>query len=318
MSEAPREFVVEIAESGDRLDRFLVGRLPEQSRSALTRMIAEGRVDVNGVPATKAGQTIEISNRITLRLPAASTETLQPQSVPFRIVHEDESLLVLDKPAGIVVHPGHGCREGTIVNGLLGLGIPLSPRGAPDRPGIVHRLDKGTSGLLIVAKSETAHAALSDAFAARTVKKRYLALVWGHPKPDAGVIEKPIGRCRNNPTKMIVGGRGGREAITRYETKLDMPGFSLMTLFPETGRTHQIRVHLQSLNHPIVGDERYGGQMWKGVQNPIKRRALSSFDRIALHAAGLRLEHPLTGKPLQFEAALPDDFTSLLDVLRTD
>jgi 23S rRNA pseudouridine1911/1915/1917 synthase len=318
VSDAPQEFVVEIDESGSRLDRFLVSRMPAQSRSALTRMIADGHVDVNGVQASKAGQLLELSSRITLRLPPPPTQTLEPQSVPFEIIHEDDDLMIIDKPARVVVHPGHGCREGTIVNGLLGRGIKLSPRGAPDRPGIVHRLDKGTSGLLIIAKSDEAHGVLTDAFAARTVKKRYVALVWGHPKPDEDVIEKAIGRNRNNPTKMTVGGRACREAITRYETQESMPGFSLLTLYPETGRTHQIRVHLQSLNHPIVGDDKYGGQMWKGVQNNTKRRVLADFDRIALHAAGLRFTHPISGKEIQFKAPLPDDFTSLLDVLRRD
>ncbi len=301
-----------------RLDRYLAAALPDRSRSALRRMIVDGRVTVDGQAAAKPGVEVEPGMCILLRLPPPVADLPVAESIPLEIVHEDDHLIVVNKPAGLVVHPGHGRREGTLVNALLGRGTPLSPRGAPDRPGIVHRLDRETSGLLIVAKDEPTHAALSEAFARRTVKKRYEALVWGHPQPDRGVIEKRIGRNRANPIKMAIGGRGSREAVTHYETRETLIGFSLLTLRPITGRTHQIRVHLQSINHPIVGDTRYGGQTWKGVQDPAKRKALREFDRIALHASKLEFEHPARGDQIVLRSRLPEQFESLLRVLRRD
>jgi len=224
----------------------------------------------------------------------------------------------VDKPAGLTVHPGHGCPEGTLVNGLLGRGVCLSSVGAPDRPGIVHRLDRGTSGLLVVAKTDAAHHALARAFAERTVRKRYVALVWGHPRPESGSIAREIGRSRRDPTKMAVGSTRGRKrrATTGYRTIEALRGFALLDVEPETGRTHQIRVHLESIHHPIVGDDRYGGRAWRGVQDPLKRRALRSFDRLALHAAELELPHPASGRTVRFRAPLPADLEQLLAVLR--
>jgi len=236
------------------------------------------------------------------------------------VVHEDEHLVVVLKPAGMVVHPGHGRTAGTLVNALLGSGIPLSPTGAPDRPGIVHRLDKDTSGLLAVAKSAAAHAGLARAFAERRVEKRYRALVWGHPDPASGRIERAIGRSRAHPLKMAVRATRGRPRVaeTRYETAEFLPGFALLDLWPLTGRTHQIRVHLQSIHHPIVGDEQYGGRAWRGVQDPLKRRAIRRFERLALHAAHLAFAHPVTGAALSFQAPLPSEFEELLRALRRD
>jgi len=302
--------------AGARLDRFLADTLPDRTRSALRRLIVDGRVTVDGTPAAKPGVVLEQGMRIAVHLPPPPADGPSPEKIPLDVVHEDETLLVVNKPAGLDVHPGHGRREGTLVNALLGRGTCLSPRGAPDRPGIVHRLDRETSGLVIVAKTEPAHEALSQAFARREIRKRYEALVWGHPAEEQGVIEKRIGRSRANPVNMAVGGRGSREAVTRYTTREQMMGFSLLTLYPETGRTHQIRVHLQSLHHPIVGDTRYGGGQWKGVQDPLKRNALRSFDRIALHASRLRFEHPTTGREITLRATLPAEFEALLDALR--
>jgi 23S rRNA pseudouridine1911/1915/1917 synthase len=280
------------------------------------RLILDGRIDVDGAPAAKPGVVLEQGMRIEVHLPPPRDDRPKPEAIPLDVLHEDEALLVVNKPAGLVVHPGHGRREGTLVNALLGRGTRLSPRGGPDRPGIVHRLDRETSGLLIVAKTEAAHAALSDAFGRREIRKRYAALVWGHPQPDEGVVEKSIGRSRANPLKMAIRGRGSREALTRYRTREQMAGFALLTLHPETGRTHQIRVHLQSIHHPIVGDTRYGGRMWRGVQDPIKRKMLRGFDRLALHASRLAFVHPETGREVVFTAPLPAEFKALLDALR--
>jgi 23S rRNA pseudouridine1911/1915/1917 synthase len=215
-----------------------------------------------------------------------------------------------------VVHPGHGNATGTVVNALLGRGVPLAPAGGTHRPGIVHRLDRGTSGLLVVAKTDRAHRALSAAFSQRAVKKRYVALVWGHPQPSEGRIERPIGRSRTNPIKMTVGGRAARAATSDYREVEHLAGFSLLDVFPTHGRTHQIRVHLQSIHHPIVGDERYGGRAWRGVQSRPKRDALASFDRLGLHAAELELAHPESGETLTFDSPLPEDFEALLVRLR--
>jgi 23S rRNA pseudouridine1911/1915/1917 synthase len=302
--------------AGSRLDRYLAASLPDHTRSALRRLILDGRVTIDGTPASKPGVELAEGMRIAVRLPPVCTDRPRAEAIPLDVVHEDDALLVVNKPAGLVVHPGHGCREGTLVNALLGRGTSLSPRGAPDRPGIVHRLDRETSGLLIVAKTEPAHAALSAAFSRREIRKRYEALVWGHPDPEDGVIEQRIGRSRANPVKMAVHGRGSREAVTRYSTREHLTGFSLLTLRPETGRTHQLRVHLQSVHHPIVGDTRYGGRMWKGVQDPTKRDALKRFSRLALHASRLAFEHPATGREIAFSAALPEEFEALLQILR--
>jgi 23S rRNA pseudouridine1911/1915/1917 synthase len=295
-----RRLSVPASAAGARLDRFLADTLADQTRSALRRLILDGRVTVDGSPAAKPGVELGQGMRIVVQLPPPPADGPRAEKIPLDVVHEDETLLVINKPAGLVMHPGHGRREGTLVNALLGRGTPLSPRGAPDRPGIVHRLDRETSGLVIVAKTEPVHE----------------ALVWGHPTEEQGLIEKRIGRSRANPVKMAVSGRGSREALTRYTTREQMMGFSLLILYPETGRTHQIRVHLQSIHHPIVGDTRYGGGQWKSVQDPLKRNALRSFDRIALHASRLRFEHPDTGREITLRAALPAEFEALLDTLR--
>jgi 23S rRNA pseudouridine1911/1915/1917 synthase len=307
---------VPAAVAGSRLDRHLADTLAGHTRSAVRRLILDGRVTVDGVPAAKSGVALEEGMEIVVRLPPPRSDRPLAEAIPLDVVHEDEALLVVNKPAGLVVHPGHGQREGTLVNALLGRGTQLSPRGAPDRPGIVHRLDRETSGLLIVAKTEASHAALSEAFTRREIRKRYDALVWGRPDPEEGVIEKTIGRSRSNPVKMAISGRGSREAVTRYVTRERLTGFTRLTLHPVTGRTHQIRVHLQSIHHPIVGDTRYGGRMWKGVRDPIKRKALRQFDRLALHASHLAFEHPAGGRPIELSAPIPEEFEALLATLR--
>ncbi len=309
---------VPAAETGRRLDRYLAEVLTGHSRSAFGRLIREGRVAINGVTAAKPGVELDVGMRIEVSFPAPESALPKAEAIPLEIVYEDDELLVLNKPAGLVVHPGHGRRDGTLVNALLGRRTTLSTLGAPDRPGIVHRLDRETSGLLIVAKTDAAHAALSQAFAGRKIRKRYEALVWGYPDPADGVIEKQIGRSRANPVMMSVRGRGSRDALTHYATGERLTGFSQLTLRPTTGRTHQLRVHLKSIGHPIVGDTRYGGVLWKGVQDPLKRKALKSFDRLALHATGLAFEHPVTGRRLELEAPLPDEFEGLLRALRRD
>lgn len=305
--------------AGLRLDHFLVDRLAGTTRSALRRMIDDGRVAVDGQAATKPGLGLRSGMRIRLQLPPPPSASPIAQDIPLDVQYEDDDLLVLVKPAGLVVHPSPGHRDGTLVNALIGRGTRLASIGAPDRPGIVHRLDRETSGLLVVAKSDTAHRGLAHAFAERAVTKRYVALVWGHPDPSSGRIELSIGRSRSIPVKMATRGTRGRTraALTVYRTVEELPGFAMLDLDLHTGRTHQIRVHLQSIHHSIVGDERYGGRQWRGVQDPQRRKALRDFCRLALHASELRFDHPSTGRTLRFRASLPREFDQLLGMLRT-
>jgi 23S rRNA pseudouridine1911/1915/1917 synthase len=304
--------------AGQRLDRFLTEMLEGFTRSSVRRWILGGHVLVDGRPAAKAGVALEPSSTVEVAVPPPEADGPEPEPIPLDVVHEDDQLLVLDKPAGLIVHAGHGQRSGTLVNALLARGTPLAGRGAPDRPGIVHRLDQGTSGLLVVAKTDAAYDALSEAFSRRAVRKLYLALVWGRVDPDRGTIERPVGRSRSNPVKMAIAGRGSRSAVSHYRTVESLPGFSLLAVRPETGRTHQIRVHMQSIHHPIVGDARYGGRQWRGVIDAEKRNALRGFERLALHASELSFAHPGTGEVQTLAAPLPGEFETLLRVLRGD
>ena len=278
-------------------------------------MILSGRVLLDGRPPAKAGAPLTAGASLEVTPPPPPSEALVPEEVPFAIVHEDDALVVVDKPAGVVVHPGHGRRTGTLVHGLLARGVPLAPAGGRDRPGIVHRLDRDTSGLLVVAKTDAAHRALAGAFARREVDKTYLALVWGQPRPAAGRIDRAIARSRSDRTKMAVAA-SGRAAVSTYRTRETVPGFALLEVSIATGRTHQIRVHLLSIHQPVVGDSRYAGERWRGVQEPVRRKALRAFSRLALHAAVLGFQHPVTGERMQFRAPLPDDLASLLRALR--
>jgi len=316
MTAEPVRVDVPLEAAGARLDSFLAARMTGPTRSTLRRWILEGRVLVNGEPAGKAGFELSHGMRIEVRPPADTGAALTPEAIPIEVLHEDEHIVVVSKPAGLVVHPGHGNRTGTLVHALLGRGIRLAPAGGADRPGIVHRLDSGTTGVMVVAKSDEAHKALARAFADRKVRKIYRALVWGKPKEQSGRIEGLIGRSRRDPTKMAVSGRSGRPSATSYDTLEVFPGFALLKVGIETGRTHQIRVHLQSIHHPVVGDKDYGGEQWRGVQDPAKRNALRKLDRPALHASELSFVHPGTGKRVTYKAPLPADFEAVLAVLR--
>jgi len=304
--------------AGQRLDRYLAATVEGVTRAGLTRWIHDQRVEVDGRTAAKPGLLLKPGMTIRVEVPPRPPDRPEPEELAFDIVYQDDDLLVVDKPAGLTVHPGHGRRTGTLINGLLGRGVQLASVGEPDRPGIVHRLDRETSGLLVVAKTDPAHHALARAFADREVDKRYRALVWGHPRPPEGVIDLEIGRSRANPTKMAVRSTRGRRrsAKTRYTTVESVPGFSFLDVDLTTGRTHQIRVHLESIHHSIVGDERYGGRAWHGVQDPLKRKALREFEFLALHAAKLSFNHPSSGEKMRFRSSLPQRFEDLLTVLR--
>ncbi len=303
-------------QEGERLDRFLAGQVTGKTRSALRRLIDDGCVRVDGRAATKAGHLLKEGMRVEVDVPQPPDDLPRGEPIPIEVVLEDEHLLVVNKPAGMVVHPAHGVHRGTLVNALIGRGTPLAPAGGRRRPGIVHRLDRDTSGLLIVAKTDAAHLALARAFAAREIRKTYLALVWGHPRPESGTIERRIGRSRAVPTRMAVGGRASRPALSHYRTLESIPGFALLEVKPITGRTHQIRVHLKSIHHPIVGDTEYGGRAWRGIQNRRRRDAIRGFDRLALHAVALSFRHPVEGRDVHVSAPPSAEIERLLTILR--
>lgn len=298
-------------EEGGRLDRFLQTALPELTRSRIKRLVTEGYVRVDG-SVVKAGHRLRAGERLEVEVPPPPAVTPEPEDLPVSVVYEDADLLVVDKAAGMTVHPGAGRPGGTLVNALLGRGTPLSPMGAPQRPGIVHRLDRGTSGLLVVAKTEPAHRTLAAALAARGVHRRYWALVWGEPRPASGEIVASLARSRADRRRIRVVASGGRHAVTRYRVLARAPEVSAVALTLETGRTHQIRVHFKHLGHPVFGDPEYGGRGGRvaravpEVRDRV-RRALAALPRQALHAAALAFVHPRTGENLHFESALPDD-----------
>jgi 23S rRNA pseudouridine1911/1915/1917 synthase len=302
-----REEVPE-ALAGERLDR-VVSMVAGVSRAEASALVAAGEVLLSGRPATSRTTRVQAGDVVELDVPEPDpTGGLSADpSVVVPIVHEDEHLLVIDKPAGLVVHPGAGQRTGTLVHGLLASHPEIAEVGDPARPGIVHRLDKGTSGLLLVARTPPAYAALVSALAARDVHRRYRALVWGHVDAPRGLIDAPIGRSQREPTRMAIDERG-KEARTRYAVlhRYDEPvAVTELACELETGRTHQIRVHLRSIGHAVVGDIRYDGA----------RQSLP-LPRPFLHAEGLELAHPVTGEPLSFASALPEDLTELLGRLR--
>ena len=304
--------------AGQRLDRALAALLPDLSRSKIQRLIAKGCVDIDDARATKASMSVEEGQQITVSLPDNVPKSVpRPQALDLELVHEDDDLVVVNKPAGLVVHGGAGDHEATLVNGLLHrYGDTLSRRGGAERPGIVHRLDKGTSGIIAIARHDDAHAALADQFAARTVEKEYAAVTYGCPRESSGEVDLAIGRDRADRTKISPNTDRPRPASTRWEVAEDLGGFALLRVFPKTGRTHQVRAHLTAIHHPCVGDPKYVGAQWKSVPDPGVRKAVRNFGRPALHAHCLRLDHPRTGERLEFAAALPEELEELLRTLR--
>jgi 23S rRNA pseudouridine1911/1915/1917 synthase len=305
--------------SEERLDRALAHALPDLSRSRLKALIEEGRVRRDGAPLREPADPVRAGATYVVALPAPVAATPQPQAIPFPILYEDRDLLVLDKPPGLVVHPAPGNEDGTLVNALIAhCGDGLPGIGGERRPGIVHRLDKDTSGVMVVAKTEQALATLSAAFAARDLDRAYLALAWGLPNPAAGEIEGAIGRDPRDRKRMAVVARGGKPALTRYRTLAHRDAaVALLECRLATGRTHQIRVHLASRGHPIVGDPLYLRRIpaaARALPEPL-RRMLLDFPRQALHAARLGFAHPRTGQPLAFETPPPPDMRALLDRL---
>jgi 23S rRNA pseudouridine1911/1915/1917 synthase len=307
------------AAAGQRADRFLADSIAGLSRSRVKTLIEEGRAWRDGVPITQPSDPVRPGATYVLDLPVPVSATPSPQAIPFDILFEDRDLIVLDKPAGLVVHPAPGNQDGTLVNALLALrGDNFPGIGGERRPGIVHRLDKDTSGVMVVAKTELALAALSAAFAARDLDRAYLALVWGLPNPAHGEIVGAIGRDPRERKRMALVARGGKAALTHYRTLRHREGaVALIECRLATGRTHQIRVHLAARGHPVVGDPVYLRRIPAAARAlaPAARAALLDFPRQALHATRLGFAHPRTGKPLLFETQPPADMRDLIALL---
>ncbi len=292
--------------AAERLDKFLVGCLPDFSRARLQGLIADGFVRVDGVPAKKSGQMIEAGTQVEVRIPPPEPTGLIAEEIPLDIVFENDDLLVVNKPAGMVVHPAAGHSSGTLVNAVLGYDPEFGEISGEERPGVVHRLDKETSGLIVMAKNDAAHRWLQDQFRLRKVEKVYLALVDGAPPTPMGRVEAAIGRDPSHRKKMAILPPGkGREAISEYKTLESFKSHTLLEFHPLTGRTHQIRLHCAFLECPIVGDKVYGRKS-QSVQ----------LDRHFLHAARLKITLPGEKKPRQFEAPLPGELEAVLVELR--
>ncbi len=316
MSTPEHSFTVPPDATAARLDKWLADVLPSQSRSRLKALITEGAVQVEGKAALDPARKLRPGQVVTVLLPVPRDATPLPQAMDLAVVYEDASLIVIDKPAGLVVHPAPGNPDKTLVNALLAhCGDSLLGIGGVKRPGIVHRIDKDTSGLLVVAKTEVAHAALSAQFKAHSIARLYDAFVWGAPKPASGVITGAIGRSPSNRKKMALVKRGGKAAETRYST-IAVFGAARTAAHVRcrlaTGRTHQIRVHLASLGHGLIGDQTYGARARsvRGV-DPETVKLMKAFPRQALHAATLGFVHPVSGKDMMFEAPLPADLKAL-------
>jgi 23S rRNA pseudouridine1911/1915/1917 synthase len=316
LAEAPRRLVVDEAGAGARLDAWLARSVPGLSRARIQALIAEGFVALDGTSARPSAR-LRGGQEVTLVVPQPRPAVPQPEAIPLPILYEDDDLLVIDKPAGLVVHPGAGATGGTLVSALLHHARSLSGVGGVLRPGIVHRLDKGTSGLLVVAKNDAAHRALAEQFAGRTVEKDYLALVLGVPRAREGTVVAAIGRDPRNRKRMSVRAPRGREARTSWRVAETFDGAAVLRVRIHTGRTHQIRVHLASLGHPVAGDPTYGGARAPSCRSAAAREALLSLRRPALHAARLGFVHPTTGAHLVFESPLPEDLAAVLARLRS-
>jgi 23S rRNA pseudouridine1911/1915/1917 synthase len=301
-----------------RLDSYLATALPELSRSRAAQLLAEGHVQVNGTAARKSYRPVA-GDVIDVTLPAPLPSTVEAESIPLNVVYEDGDLLVVDKPAGLVVHPAPGHRTGTLVNALLHHVTDLSGIGGELRPGIVHRLDKDTSGLLLIAKNDNTHRRLSAALKRREIRRIYQAAAWGHLKQDDITVDAPIARASGDRRRMAVLANG-RPARTHLRRLARWPAADLVRVELETGRTHQIRVHLAHIGHPVVGDTVYGSGAERGVSGQYRRWAAELARRVTrqfLHAAELDFAHPRTGAQMHFAAPLPPDLQTVMEWVNT-
>ncbi|WP_371265290.1 RluA family pseudouridine synthase [Pleurocapsa sp. PCC 7327] len=299
---------LQVENYGDRLDSYLSQRLPELSRSRLQKLIEQGNVQLNGQICTAKKTAVREGDRLQITIPPTQPLDLQPEEIPLDILYEDDYLIIINKPADLVVHPAPGHENGTLVNALLSHCPNLAGIGGVSRPGIVHRLDKDTTGALVIAKTEFAHQNLQAQLKAKTARREYLGIVYGVPKTESGIINLPIGRHRVDRKKMAVVPveKGGREAITHWQILERLGNYTLMQFRLETGRTHQIRVHSSQMGHPIVGDPLYSSGRFGGI----------NLSGQVLHAWKLTLNHPMSGETIEAIAPLPATFIKLLEILR--
>jgi 23S rRNA pseudouridine1911/1915/1917 synthase len=315
----PLPLKIPVEAENQRLDLFLASRFSETSRSAIQRAISGGDITVNG-KSVKPSHRLRAGEEIAGEIPAAPVIDAVPEDIPLVIVYEDEEIMVVNKPAGMVTHPGAGAASGTLANGLVyylnQIGRQPPRRGGTSRPGIVHRLDVGTSGLIVVAKTDRAHLNLAEQFESRSVMKDYTAMVYGAVKEDSGKIEAPIGRDPRNRVKMAVT-PDGRQATTLYSVVKRFDEFTLLDVEIKTGRTHQIRVHLAHVKHPVVADSTYGAGRTNSIKSAKLRAEARRLDRPFLHAARLGFAHPATGERMEFTAPLPPELRAFLDLVST-
>ncbi len=319
MMEETIEIIVPDDQRKRRLDVFLANQLPSVTRAKIKNLIDGEKVTVND-KVTKAGYLIRPNDVIRIVFPAFEPTTVEPEEIPLDIIYEDEHLLVVNKPAGLVVHPAFGNFRGTLVNALLAHCRKLSSVGGETRPGLVHRLDKDTSGLLVVAKDDPTHVGLARQLSARKMEREYRAIIWGHPKEKSGRIEGALMRNPKDRLRMMIHPQG-KPAVTHYQILETLPLTSYVKLNLETGRTHQIRVHMSSIGHPVFSDAVYGGRAKQlaGLnhdETQLAIRLLKTFPRQMLHAATLAFLHPATGQLMRFETPLPDDRRVMLEELR--
>jgi len=309
-----RSAIVPPEHDGLRLDRALTLLFPDESRSAFARLVENGHVRLDTNEVRKTSHRVTSGQKVEVDFPPPTPTEIVSQDLPLTILYEDADLVVIDKPAGLVVHPAAGHADSTLVNALLHHVRDLSGVGGELRPGIVHRLDKDTSGVMVIAKNDETHRALTSAWNTDRVKKEYLALVYGAPDPERGTIDAPIGRDGRDRKRVAVVA-SGRRAITDYETVNRLRYVSLVRCRLRTGRTHQIRVHMKKLGHPIVGDPVYSGPQWRGIPDKKVQKVLASVSRQMLHAERITFVHPRSGEVVAFMAGLPLDFATVLRLL---
>ena len=319
--EKQKKYRIDVDIDGMRLDKFLSFSLPEFSRSLIQKSIKSDLVFINGQLA-KSSSKISIGDAVECTIiQDMANDTIAPQNIPLNIIFEDADIIVVNKPSGLVVHPGNGHRDGTLANGLAYYCNKLSDVNQL-RPGIVHRLDKETSGIMIIAKTNNAHAKLSKQFSDKTIKKTYYALAWGKPD-DRGTIEGFISRDSRDRTKFKMSNGSGRSSLTKYYLEKHFAPISMLKLIPKTGRTHQLRVHLSSIGHPIFSDTHYSGGVKRIKSYHVKytkilKRLFKYMDRVALHAQKIEFIHPVSNSEMSFSAPFPEDFLKALDVLENE
>ena len=318
MTDQTHGYHIQVDQHGTRLDRFLISAIEGVSRTYLQKLIRKGEVTVNDKVAKQPSHQLQHGDSVCLTLPSSRPlDTLQPEGIPLDILYEDSHLIVLNKPAGMLVHPANAVNVGTLVNALLAHCTDLSGIGGIERPGIVHRLDKNTSGVLVVAKTDVVHRDLSVQFERHSITRQYVAVVCGVPTKTTGTIDARIARSRRDRRRMTTVKTDGRHAVTHYEVLGASHKFAFVQLTLETGRLHQIRVHLQHIGHPVVGDAIYGGEQraLNDADTPKLKRALAQLKRQALHAHLLGFVHPATGENLTFSVPMPKDMQQVVGAL---